>query len=58
MAVCRVQSIEETGTSGMYQTTLQVGNHFEAITIIGKDLTECLKRTVVVVEAFEKEDKK
>lgn len=42
----------------MYKATLLVDNHGAAITIIGEDLTERLKRTVVVVEAFEKENKK
>lgn len=55
MAACKVESIQETGNCGMYEATLGIGDHHEAITIIGVDLTECLKRTVVVVEAFERE---
>ena len=55
---CRVQRIEQTGDCGMYMSTIEVDNHGDAITVIGVDLTECVKRTYVVIKALQLGDSK
>ena len=58
MQYARVERIEPTGSEGMYEASLSVRDkptdfyHNYAITIIGKDLTECVERTHKVLSAF------
>ena len=47
-----VESVDPIGTEGFYMATIQVGQHGRAITVIGKDLTECVVRTNKVLQAF------
>jgi len=59
--LCIVDRIEPTGTEGMFKAYLGVrskptdGFHGLAIEVTGKNLTECVQRTHVVLMAFNKE---
>jgi len=54
-----VESILEAGDEGMYVATMGVRNspmgafHGMSVTVIGKDLTECVRRTNVILDAFD-----
>ena len=50
--ICTVESIEPTGTDGMFEATLTVKGHGAAIKIIGMNLTETVERTYIVLKAF------
>ena len=51
---CKVESIEATGTDGMYVATLCINDHNEAIKIIGINLTECVERAYAILQTFKK----
>jgi hypothetical protein len=57
MEKCTVDSIIETGTEGFYVATLSIGRHIGAMIIIGQNLTECVVRVNVVLEAFKSKQK-
>lgn len=46
---CKVESIEATGTDGAYVATLDINDHGAAITVIGRNLTECVERTYAIL---------
>jgi hypothetical protein len=51
---CKVESIKPTGTDGMYVAVLGINDHGAAITVIGKDLTECVERAYIILQTFKK----
>lgn len=51
---CKIESIEATGTDGAYVATLGINDHGAAITVIGKNLTECVERAYAVLQTFKK----
>lgn len=51
---CKVESIKPTGTDGAYVATLGINDHGAAITVIGKDLTECVERAYIILQTFKR----
>ena len=51
---CKVESIKPTGTDGMHVAVLGINDHGAAITVIGKDLTECVERAYIILQTFKK----
>lgn len=56
MRKVEIAVIERTGDCGMYVAKLNIidgsASHFEAIEVIGTDLTECVERAGIVMKAF------
>ena len=52
MKTATVESIEQAGDDGCWQASLTIGNHMNAVVVIGRDLTQCVERTYKVLEAF------
>lgn len=52
-----VERIDLSGDEGMSQATIGLPEHGACIIVIGHNLTECIRRTMVVVDAFEAKEK-
>lgn len=59
----KIESIDPSGNSGMYMSMISVREnlfdtfHGLAITCIGKDLTECVERSNIILKAFNEAEK-
>ena len=52
-----VESVEAKGNDGFYEASLNLKGHDECITVFGGNLTECMERTMIIVNAFNAADK-
>lgn len=52
VTVGRVVQCDLSGTTDFYEAVMRIDDHAEAITVIGDGLTECLERTMVIINAF------
>lgn len=50
---CTVSEILPVGDDGFFEASLSLYNHSDFIKVIGGSLTECVKRCVIIIDAFE-----
>lgn len=52
MRIAQVDAIEKVGTDGFYQAEITVSGHIAAVQVIGENLSQCIERTYIIMQAF------
>lgn len=48
-----IEEIKPIGEDGFFKSVLEIKEHGGAVEVIGENLTECVRRSVIILDAFD-----